>query len=152
MSTEETTTTEPSKTEAGEPKAKSAAQTIIAAVADRLNGSVDLLKEKFGEVLFQREIDSRVATLDAAMKKRVELEREVKKVSKPDSILRDGSGAVVVSGYTEAASKALKEAKEKLERFDAALETALNEGKFEKLKEMTAKSSGEGKQGEKPQG
>lgn len=133
--TTDNTITPDTATETTPVKEVSALTSVMAECALRLNDS-QAVRDKFVSLLVERELDDRVALLDTTLKKRLDQEKEVRKLNKPDQKLKDATGKVILEGFTEPKLKELNEAQEKLKRIDNALDLALSKNDFSKLKEM----------------
>lgn len=115
---------------------------VLAEVADALKGSAARVRGQLVQVLTERELTKRVDLLDKALVKRQTLFIEVKKL-KPKMLCvlaEDGTTTNVPAPVTpdeaKKFQKALKEAKEKLEKFDLLLEKAFSsadQDAFDKL-------------------
>jgi hypothetical protein len=129
-----------------EPK-KSTALTVLAEVADFLEKSAEIQRERYKTLRIERELNKRVDTLDKAVAKREQLFIEVKKL-RPQKMFKlndDGTSvpvdAPVTAEEAKKFAKALKEAKEKLEKFEALLEKAFtspDQDTFDKLAKQVA--------------
>lgn len=108
----------------------STSQGVYAEVADALKSSPALVRSKLVVALTERELNKRVEMLDKALVKGKELEKEVLKIRPEDSY--DAQGNKVPGNFTKAQFETLKKAKEKSDKFNAALEKAFA-GDFEKL-------------------
>jgi hypothetical protein len=122
------TTTEPVKE-------VSALASVMVDLAAKLNDG-NVVRDKFLNLLVTRELDERVACLDAALKKRIDQDREVRKLNKPDHKVKDAKGNVIMEGFTEPKLKELNEAQDKLKKLDTALDLALSKNDFSKLKDL----------------
>lgn len=117
-------------------------RTVLAEVADALGKSASNVRTRLVSVLTERELAKRVDLLDKALVKRQALFIEVKKM-KPKTLCvlaEDGTTTQVPAPVTAEEAKkfqkALKEAKEKLEKFDVLLEkafTGAEQDSFDKL-------------------
>lgn len=130
---------------------QSTGTTVIAEVADVLAGSAPQVRDRLKNLLVEREVSKRVDLLDKALVKRQQLFIETKKFKLKTGTLiaEDGTKSKVTLPMTEdevkAYEKGVKEAKEKLEKFDAALEKAFSGDKdaFDKLAKQVAGKSDE---------
>lgn len=134
MNDENNTTTEETP-EAPENKTP-AAVALFQIISERIKGSDQAIKDKVVEARVQAEIDKRASALDSALKKRVELEGEVKKLQRPTSEVYDANGNVVHAGFSKSDVKALAEAKKKLAKADKCIAAALEGGDWGKLNEV----------------
>lgn len=138
-------------TESNEKKASTGAS-VLAEVADALSASASDVRGLLVKTLTDREKARRVDLLDKALVKRDQLQREVYKVKAPGKppvkvLQADGTFVEQPATYTaeeakkhgeevKAYQKALKEANEKVEKFDALMEecfTAPTTKAFDKL-------------------
>lgn len=120
---------------------------VLAEVADALKGSAASVKSRLVTALTERELVKRVDMLDKALVKREQLNVEVRKIRPPGKKLFklvDGQMQEVEAVFTpdevkkfnedtKQYNKLLKEATEKLQKFDNALESAFAGEGFEKL-------------------
>jgi Zn/Cd-binding protein ZinT len=93
------------------------------------------LLESVIETIAQEKIAGHAATLVAAVKKQDVLRRDVSKI-KPDLVSFDENGKKVSEFYSQANQKTLREAKEKLDKFEKAFQKALNSGDFNELENL----------------
>jgi len=140
---------------------KSTGMAVIAEVADALASSAPTVRSRLVSALTERELSRRVDLLDKALVKRDQLQKEVYMVKKPgkpnNKVLHaDGSVTETPATYTpeeykkheedtKKYNKALKEAQEKLGKFDALLESAFTEPSdkvFEKLEKQVKGGGG----------
>ena len=146
---------------------KSTGMAVIAEVADALATSAPTVRSRLVSTLTERELARRVDLLDKALVKRDQVQKEVYMVKKPGKpnnkvVAADGTVTETLATYTpeeykkleedtKKYNKALKEAQDKLAKFDALLETAFTEPSdkvFEKL-EKQVKGGGGGNESEK---
>jgi|ERR1035437_663908 uncharacterized membrane-anchored protein len=103
--------------------------TIQEKVAEKLVNSGSFVSETVIDKLAQIELDKRVELVTKAMKKVEELEKELKKINRPDSATYIGDVRTEIT--TENRYKEIAKAKEKVlsltKAFDAALETNTTE-------------------------
>lgn len=110
---------------------------VLGLVKETINGSAATVKEKLINLLVDRELDNRVALLDTGFKKYQEMQTELRKIKPDVEATFDAAGNQVdAPKFSSKGHKALKEAQEKLDKFSKALEKALVEGDFSKLKEQ----------------
>ncbi len=143
---------------------------VIAEVADALASSAPEIRQRLVSLRLEREKSRRTNLLDQALVKRDQLQKEVymvKKPGKPNNKVfnADGTTTEVPATYTpeefkklgedtKKYDKALKEANDKLAKFDALLESALtqpSEKVFDKL-EKQVKGAGGGDDSESSEG
>ena len=127
--------------------------TVLAEVASALDKMAEEARSRLRTTLIEREMTRRVDLLDKALVKRQQLFVEVKKL-RPQKLFKineDGTStevdAPVTADEAKKFAKALKEAKEKLEKFDTLLEKAFtnpDKDTFDKLgKQVAGKDSEE---------
>ncbi len=123
------------------------AQTVIAEVADVLKNSMSSVRSRLVSALTERELVKRVDILDKALTKRAQLQGDLNKIRLPSKKafkLVDGQMQEVEAVFTQEEvkkfneeskqyAKQLKEATEKLQKFDNALERAFAGEGFDKL-------------------
>lgn len=109
---------------------------VLTEVSDKIKSSAPQVRERLVAGLVEKEVASRVDLLDKGLQKRLEADREVRKCSKPDVETFDANGQSQATGFTKGAADALKKARESLDKIDKALEKALAENDFSKLKEL----------------
>lgn len=134
----------------------STSQGVLAEVADALKGSTGAVRSRLVSALTERELVKRVDLLDKAIVKRAQLQNEVNAIRPPGkknfALGADGNMVEIQAVYTpeevkkhkedtKAYQKKLKEATDKLAKFDSALEAAFGAGPngSEKLDEAFAK-------------
>lgn len=111
------------------------AVTVLKDVADKIDASGPIVRERVVSLLVEREVATRTDVLDKALVKRTEIERELRKI-KPDIEAFDVEGKVVRQDYSKARFEELKKKREELERIEKALDKALVDNDFSKLKEV----------------
>lgn len=128
---------------------------VLAEVASALQGSTGEVRTRLVKALTERELVKRVDLLDKALVKRAQLQTELNSIRPPSKKvfkLVDGKMQEVEAFYTQDEvkkfneetkqhAKKLKEATEKLSKFDKALEAAFGAGPdgSEKLTDAFAK-------------
>lgn len=126
---------------------QSAATDVLVAVADALKASAPNVRARLVNTLTERELVKRVDMLDKALVKRSQLQTDMYKIKPPSKKafkLVDGTMVEIDAVYTpeevkkfnedtKQYNKLFKEATEKLQKFDAALEAAFAGDGFEKL-------------------
>lgn len=122
-----------------QPTKKSQSSEVLVAVSERLGKSGEEVRNRVVNALVEREVASRVELLDKALAKRIEGEREIKKLSKPDVETYDMEGKVVSSSFSKARADELKKAREAQAKLEGAIDKALNDNDFSKLKDSLAK-------------
>lgn len=130
-----------------EPKVNTGA-TVLAEVADVLKGSSGTVRTRLVSALVERELVKRVDLLDKAIVKRQELVRALNKIQ-PKKMMKLVNGkmeeveALYSSEEAKQFMKTVKEATEKLAKFDSAMEEAFNGTGFDKLANMVSGKSEE---------
>ena len=97
-------------------------QSVSAEVADFLGKSQGTVRDALIQTLTSREISRRVELLDKALVKRKEMQKEIDKIKPKKVFNADGSEAA--GTFTQEEFNSLKKAKEKLVKFEKALESA----------------------------
>ena len=113
---------------------KTKAQELLADIAAKVKDSGAEVVQKYIEKSVQKEVESRVDLLDKAIQKRFELLGALGKVNRPDVITYDAEGKEASGTYTKPRLEEIKKAKESLEKHEAALEKALINNDWTKLK------------------
>lgn len=140
---------------------KSTGMDVIAEVAAALAASAPEVKGLLVQTRVKREKDRRVDLLDKALVKRDQLQKEIYMVKKPGKpankvVAADGTVTETPATYTpeeykkleedtKKFNKALKEATDKLAKFDALLESAFTEPSdkvFDKLEKQVKGGGG----------
>jgi len=116
---------------------------VLVEVADALKASSGTVRSRLVATLTERELAKRVDLLDKALVKRKEVAKELDKIRAEDTF--DGEGNKVPGTFTKAQHESRKKAKEKLTKFDAALERAFSGEGFDKLAQMVAGGGGSDK-------
>lgn len=131
---------------------QSTGASVLAEVANALQASTGEVRSRLVKALTERELVKRVDLLDKALVKRAQLQNEVNSIRPPGKknfALVDGKMVEVQAVYTpeevkkhteetKQFNKKLKEAQEKLSKFDKLLETAFS-GSPEELDKAFAK-------------
>lgn len=107
---------------------------IREAVKTRLASGNDEVKEVVVQKLVKVEHDKRVGLLEKGFEVLTNLETEFKRASKPDMELTTGEG--VVQGFSPDLTKKRKDLKEKIEKAEAALGSAIKDKNWEPLKNL----------------
>ena len=140
---------------------KSTGLGVIAEVADALATSAPEVRDLLVATRVKREKDRRVALLDKALEKRDSFQKEIYMVKKPGKpankvVAADGTVTETPATYTpeeykkleedtKKYNKALKEATDKLAKFDALLESAFTQPSdkvFDKLEKQVKGGGG----------
>ena len=136
MSEETTSTTSESST----PETKETkAQGLLADVANRVRESGPTVYGRIRDAMVEKEVAARVDLLDKALQKRFQLLTDLRKVDKPDNESFNADGTVASATYSKARLEEIKKAKEALAKHESALEKALANNDFGKLKESCGK-------------
>jgi len=139
---------------------KSTGMAVIAEVADALATSAPEIRQRLVSLRLEREKVRRTDLLDKALVKRDQLQKEVYMIKAPGKKLFtivDGKNVEVTPVYTQEElkkleedmkkyNKALKEATDKLAKFDALLEGAFTQPSdkvFEKLEKQVKGAGGD---------
>ena len=96
------------------------------------------IRERVVNHLTEVEVDRRATLLQSALDKRDELYKELNKV-KPDQVQCNADGQVVNEFFTKAQSKKRKDATDKLNKIDKAINKAVTEADYEGLKQTLEK-------------
>lgn len=136
----------------------STGQAVLAEVAGALTASASDVRTRLVRALTERELARRVDVLDKALVKRDQLQKEVYKMKLPSKpavkiLNADGSFTEQPATYTaeeakkhteeiKAYQKVLKEANEKLEKFDALMEEAFTAPTQKTFDKLTAQVTG----------
>lgn len=119
------------------PPGNGAAGQLQKAVAERLASSGPQVREAVITELVNAKLEERKKLVLAGLTKRKEAEQEVKKAENTKEREFDASGKEVRSYYTKPQAEAIKQAREKLEKLDRALEAALGDkADYEKLSQV----------------
>lgn len=107
------------------------------AVAEQLANSGDVVKERVIAHLAAQELDRRTEATIKVVSKIDELEKELKKLSRPDVETFDMDGKALPGVFSKARTEEIKKVKEQKEKLDKALTRALAEGLFDKVFEVS---------------
>jgi tripartite-type tricarboxylate transporter receptor subunit TctC len=119
---------------------------VLEAVKTKINTSSDTVQARVIELLAEREIASRVDTVDQALTKLVAFKKEQEKIKPDVSTFNEGGTETKV--YSKAKFEEKKKLDEKIAKLEAALDKALElAGEFGKLVEVM-KSMGNDKKPE----
>ena len=122
---------------------KNTSQTVLAEVAEVLNNSASNVRARLVDTLTERELAKRVDLLDKALSKRPQLASELNKVRAKKSYKMGENGPEETEGVLTAEdAKTWKAAKEKLDKFDAALEAAFTSASKESFEKLAAAVGG----------
>jgi hypothetical protein len=111
------------------------AKGLLAQVAERVKDSGDLIQETYITKLVTKEVEQRVDLLDKAMQKRFTCLSELNKVNRPDIEAFDELGKLVSGNFSKDRVKAIRDAKEQLQKVETAIDKALG-GDWTKVKEL----------------
>lgn len=120
---------------------QTASSSLLAEVADRYS-TVDPVRKKVVDLLADREIDARAAALEKVLNRRSELQKDLKKVDKPDIETFNADGSPARQEYSKAKIDEVKKAKEALDKVEKAIDLALAKNDFGKVKEIAGKAGG----------
>lgn len=109
---------------------------LLAEVAERIKNAAPDVYNRLRDNMVEKEVASRVQLLDTAFQKRRELLNELSKVNRPDQETFNADGSVATQSYTKARLEEIKKAKEVLGKMEEAIEKALAENDWSKLKNL----------------
>lgn len=117
---------------------------VLAEVAEKVNGSNTLVKQRVVDALAEKEIASRADLLDKCLAKLVEFDKSLKKLG-PDQVAIAADGTKSES-YSKARWEEAKKTKEKMGALEKATEAALSGQKEQwvKLREALQKAGNAG--------
>lgn len=129
---------------------KNVGETVLEEVVNALGSSGDEVRNRLVSTLVEREVVKRVDLLDKALVRRAQLTVEVKKIRAPKRYkLEEGKmvevDAILTKEEAETYTKTLREASEKLENFDKALEIAITKPTKEAYEKLAKLLGGENK-------
>jgi|SRR5579885_1435319 len=119
----------------------SAAQGVLAEVADALRNSPQTVRSRLVTALTERELAKRVDLLDKGLAKLKEVKKEVDKIRPADMF--DSEGNKVPGHFTKQQHEELKKAKEKFAKLERAVEKAFAGEEFDKLANLVAGKGGD---------
>ena len=119
--------------------ADSKALEILGEVAETIQGRGTVVRTKVVELLAAAEVEKRVTTLNAALTKRADLEREFRKLNRPDLEVFTDLGSLDTSkcGYSKQRATDLKKLKENVVKLDVGVNAALEGNTAEQWKKLT---------------
>ena len=109
---------------------------LLAEVADKIQTSGGAINDRLRDDMVEREVASRVAVLDKAFTRRRELSQALNKVDRADNETFNADGSVASASFSKARLQEIKKAREPLAKLESAMEKALVENDFQKLKEV----------------
>lgn len=112
------------------------AQGLLAEVAAGIKASGPEVYNRLRDAMVEKEIGERVTLLDKAFQKRFQLMTELRKVDRADNETFNADGSLASGTYSKARLEEIKKAKEALAKHDGAMEKALADNDFGKLKEQ----------------
>lgn len=115
---------------------ESKAQGLLAEVAAGIKASGPEVYNRLRDAMVEKEIGERVTLLDKAFQKRFQLMTELRKVDRADNETFNADGSLASGTYSKARLEEIKKAKEALAKHDGAMEKALADNDFGKLKEQ----------------
>lgn len=113
---------------------------LLNQITDKVKGSSEALRQKVVDELASQQIADRAKLLVSALDRAKELERETRKLEKPDITQFDAEGKEV-NMFSKSAVEAKKKHQEKVEKFDKAFDKAFNGEDFEPLKQIMAQKA-----------
>lgn len=99
--------------------------TINEQVADRLKTIAPDVESKVVELMVEKETNRRVEIISQAIAKLDDMQREQRKLGKPDQQSFDGDGKEVSSGFSKERTEERKKLAEKMDKLSKALEKAI---------------------------
>lgn len=137
MSEENTTETTETATESTPAATKAEAATnLLVTIAERIKASAPEVAQRYVDAEVEKAITERVGLLDKVMQKRFQLLGELKKIDRPDEVKKDATGKVIFEAWSDARREEVKKAKEQLGKVEKALEFALTNNDWSKVKEL----------------
>lgn len=109
---------------------------LMAEVTDSIKGAGETIRTRLREAMVEREIKERVDLLDKTIIARNSVLTELRKIERPDVETFGADGKVVSASYTKARLEELKKLKDKIAKYENAIEKALTDNDFSKLKEL----------------
>ena len=109
---------------------------LLAEVADKVKSSAPEVFGRLRDSMVEKEVAIRVSKLDAAFASRLEMQQSLRKIDRPDQETYNADGTVATATYTKARLEEIKKVKEVLAKLETAMEKALSEGDFAKLKDF----------------
>lgn len=114
--------------------APTASVNVLTDAAEAVKNATGDVRARLVTTLVQRELDSRVDVLDKALTKLKDAKKEFQKL-KPDQVALSADGTKSET-YSEAKWKERAKAQEELAKLEKAVESALVDGSFDKLREL----------------
>lgn len=108
---------------------------VLAEVTDRIRNSGAAVREQVVTALVDKEINDRAGLIQKVLDMRKAAELDLRKASKADIETFDAEGKQSLA-FSKDQVKARKDAQEKLDKIDKALDKALGDNDFSKLKEL----------------
>ena len=121
----------------------SASSSLLEEVAKRY-ATAEPVREKVVKAMADEEIEARAVALRKVLVRRSELQRDLKKVDKPDIETFNADRSPARQEYSKAKLDEIHKAKEALDKVEKALDLALTKNDFSKVKEIAGKAGGGG--------
>ena len=121
------------------------AKELLADVAERVKNTGTRVYEKLRDSMVECEVVNRVGLLEKALGQRTAMLAELRKLEKPDVETFDMDGKVTSSSWSKQRTEELKKKREQLQRLESAIDAALGENDFQKLKDVTKNAPQSGK-------
>lgn len=99
--------------------------TINMQVAERIKASAPDVEQRLVDMLVEKEVSRRVEVVGQGVGKANDLEKELRKIDKPDSETFNADGSTATATYTKARLEELKKTREKLDKLNKAIDKAL---------------------------
>ena len=110
--------------------------TIHEQVAEKLSGISPAVSERVVDTLVEKEVNRRVEMITQGLAKLSDMEREMRKLNKPDveTFNHDGSPANV--GFTKQKLDDISKQQQKMDKLTKALDNAIDKGDFGDLNNL----------------
>lgn len=132
---DETATPVPESAPEPAPTPKTKVELLLATVAARVKDSGGDVQNRVIDAMVEKEVKERSEILDRALQKRFQLLMDLKKVDKPDIILKNRDGSTQSSSWSPAKCEEIKKAQEALDKLEANITKALESNDWGKLKD-----------------
>jgi hypothetical protein len=114
------------------PHTKMYKQTILAKVGEKIEQSLDIVKDDVVESLVKREVERRSGKILDVIKMIDSEKKELIKI-KPDIVLLDDIGNIVSSNFSQESFKRKKEIENKINKYESAINKALSANQYQDL-------------------
>lgn len=114
--------------ESSKDQKQAAVVSLLSEVSEGIASSNETVIGRVRDMLVEKEVATRVDTLDKAIQKRRQLAKELAKVNRPDNVQYDSDGNEVSGTYSKDRLQARKKAREALEKLEKAIEAAMTSG------------------------